>query len=121
MTESTIILNAGKTRVATLLLEFLYGAWSQSSTAITTGDTTLTGEITATGMARKAMTGTNPTSYVAQMSATWTAGTSYTLHKFALFNASSGGAMLMEYLNTTGITLVSGQSITGTAQVIVSA
>jgi hypothetical protein len=122
-----IIKNDGKTTVATRLISntpaaFLYGALSEDSSAESTSGTTLAGEITVSDLARAEMTATNPSSYIAQWVYTWTVGTghTYAIRSFGLFNASSGGNMLIQHLWAAAQNLVGGSTFTVTAQIAVS-
>lgn len=117
--------NDGKTTLATRAIAntpaaFTYMAVSEDTTAESATGTTLTGEITDSGLARASVTCTNPSSYVTQWTHTWTATAIKAIRKVAIFNASSGGNMLMEHLFTSAYTTASGSSLTIVAQMITS-
>jgi len=96
---------------------FTYIAVGTSNTAVAVGDTTLTAEITDTGLGRAAgtvsrvtTTGTNDTF---QITKTWTATGSKTIEEVGVFNAASTGTMLSHAL-TTSKAVANGETLTGT-------
>lgn len=119
--------NDGKTTLAARAIAntpapFSHMAVSEDTAAEVETGTTLTGEITDSGLARVACTCTNPSSYVTQWVGSWASITATkALMKLALFNASSGGNMLMEHLFPVVQNVVSGSTFTGTVQMTTSA
>lgn len=120
-----IITNAGKAQLALLAGDasatpFTYLAVGTSATAVAATDTTLTAEITDTGLARAAGTVSRVTTTVTndtlQVTYTWTATGNKTVEEVGLFNASSAGTMLGHALTTTK-TLVNTDILVGTYQV----
>jgi hypothetical protein len=96
---------------------FTYIAVGTSSTAVAVGDTTLTAEITDTGLARAAgtvsrvtTTGANDTYQIVK---TWTATGSKTIEEVGVLNASSAGTLLSHAL-TTSKAVVNGETLTAT-------
>lgn len=92
-----------------------YIALTANSTTPAATDTTLTGEITTNGLARAqatdAHTSGNPSS-VLSYTFTYTGSSSVTIAKVGLFNASSGGTLVLETLLTTsGTVSASGDTI----------
>lgn len=121
-----ILKNDGKTTLATRAIAdspaaFTYLAVSENTDAEAATGTTLTGEITDTGLARAAATCTNPSSYVTQWTKTWTASGSKALRKLAIFNAASTGNMLMEHLFASAKNVADGDTFTATVQMTTSA
>lgn len=117
--------NDGKTTLATRAISntpaaFTFMAVSANTSAEVATGTTLTAEITTLGLARAAATCSNPSSYVTQWTKTWTATGNATVAKIAIFNAASGGNMLMEHLLPTARTLITDDTFTGTAQMTTS-
>jgi hypothetical protein len=117
--------NDGKATMATRIISntpapFTYLAVSENTDAEVATGTTLTGEITDTGLARAAATCTNPSSYVTQLVKTWSATGTKVLAKLAIFNAASGGNMLMEHLFPAVKTTAAGKTFTGTVQIVTS-
>lgn len=101
---------------------FTYGALSENTDAEVATGTTLTGEIAGgDGLARAAMTCSNPSAYVTQWVHTWTATTTKSVRKFAIFNAGSGGNMLMEHLFTVTKGVILNETLTVTAQMTTTA
>lgn len=96
---------------------FTYIALGTSSTAPAIGDTTLTAEITDTGLERAAGTVSRVTTTGAndtyQITKTWTATGSKTIEEVGVFNADTGGTMLSHAL-TTSKAVANGETITGT-------
>ena len=122
-----ILKNDGKATLATRAIAdtpaaFSHMALSENTDAEVATGTTLTGEITDTGLARVACTCTNPSSYVTQWVGSWINITaSKALMKLAIFNAASGGNMLMEHLFPAAQNVVAGSTFTGTVQMTTSA
>lgn len=107
---SNIITNAGKAQIALLAgdataVPFTYLAVGTSTTAVAATDTTLTAEITDTGLARAAGTVSRVTTTVSndtlQVVYTWTATGTKTVEEVGLFNAASAGTMLGHALTTS--------------------
>lgn len=77
---------------------FTYLALGTSTTAPAAGDTTLTAEITDTGLARKAATvsqvTTTQTNDTLQLATNWTATGTKTVEECGAFNAASSGTMI---------------------------
>lgn len=105
-----IVTNAGKAQLALLAgdataVPFTYLAVGTSSTAVAATDTTLTAEITDTGLARASATVSRVTTTVTndtyQASYTWTATGSKTVQEVGVFNAASTGTMLSHALTGT--------------------
>lgn len=122
---NNIITNAGKAQLALLAGDatatpFTYLAVGTSATAVAATDTTLTAEITDTGLARAAGTVSRVTTTVTndtlQVTYTWTATGSKTVEEVGLFNASSAGTMLGHALTTSKV-LVNTDQLVGTYQV----
>ena len=120
-----IITNAGKAQIALLAgdssaVPFTYLAVGTSSTAVAATDTTLTAEITDTGLERAAATVSRVTTTVTndtlQLVKMWTASGTKTIEETGLFNASSAGTMLGHAL-TTSKTVNNGEAIQITYQV----
>lgn len=93
-----------------------YGALSTNATAEAVTGTTLTGEIATAGLCRAAMTCTNPSTYVFQLAKVWTSTQTIEIMKFAVFNDSTAGNMMGEHLFSVAKGLISGETITITAQ-----
>lgn len=98
-----------------------YGALSTNATAESTAGTTLTGELATAGLCRAAMTCTNPSTYVFQLSHAWTSTETREIRKFAVFNDSTAGNMMGEHLFSVTKGLISGEALTITAQGTVAA
>lgn len=120
-----IITNAGKAQMALLAGDasatpFTYLAVGTSATAVAATDTTLTAEITDTGLARAAGTVSRITTTVTNdtlnVTYTWTASGSKTIEEIGLFNAASAGTMLGHAL-TTSKSVVNTDVLIGTYQV----
>lgn len=118
--------NAGKAQAALLYGDstatpFTYLAVGTSSTAFAASQTTLVAEITTNGLARAAATISRVTTTVAndtyQAVKVWTASGSLTVEEVGYFNASSAGTMGGRALTTTK-SIVSGETLTATYQVI---
>jgi hypothetical protein len=109
--ETVAIRMISSTRAA-----FTYGALSSNATAESTAGTTLTGEIATAGLQRAAMTCTNPSTYVFQMAYVWTSTQTVEIMKVAFFNDSTAGNMLGEHLFSVAKGLISGETLTITAQ-----
>lgn len=91
-----------------------YIALTENATAPAAGDTTLTGELTGSGLQRQQATyahtdGTNTTTLV--KSFTSADATARTINKAGLFNASTAGSLTFETLVPNPPTLVSGDSV----------
>lgn len=121
-TVDNIVTNAGKAQLALLTgdasaVPFTYLALGTSATAVAATDTTLTAEITDSGLERAAGTvsrvTTTTTNDTYQITKTWTATGSKTVEEVGVFNAASAGTMLSHAL-TTSKTVSSGETITGT-------
>lgn len=91
-----------------------YIALTENASAPAAGDTTLTGELTGSGLQRQQGTyahtnGTGTTT----LSKTFTSsdGTARTISKAGLFNAPSVGTLMLETLVPSPPTLVSGDSV----------
>ena len=97
---------------------FPYGALSSNATAESTAGTTLTGEIGTAGLGRAAMTCTQPSTYVIQWAKSWTSTQTIDIMKFAIFSGATSGSQLMEHLFSGTKGLVSGESLTITAQMM---
>jgi hypothetical protein len=117
-----LVTNAGFAQLALLAGDasatpFTYLAVGTSSTAPAVTDTTLTAEITDTGLARVAGTVSRVTTTVAndsyRITTTWTASGSKTIEEVGVFNASSAGTMLSHAL-TTSKAVSNGETLTGT-------
>lgn len=122
---NNIITNAGKAQLALLAGDatatpFTYLAVGTSATAVAATDTTLTAEITDTGLARVAGTVSRVTTTVTndtlQVTYTWTATGNKTVEEVGLFNASSAGTMLGHALTTSKV-LANTDVLIGTYQV----
>lgn len=120
-----IITNAGKAQLALLAGDasatpFTYLAVGTSATAVAATDTTLTAEITDTGLARAAGTVSRVTTTVTNdtlnVTYTWTATGNKTVEEVGLFNASSAGTMLGHALTTSKV-LTNTDTLTATYQV----
>jgi hypothetical protein len=101
----------------TSAVPFTYIAVGTSSTAVAVGDTTLTAEITDSGLERAAgtvsrvtTTGANDTFQIVK---TWTATGSKTIEEVGVFNDATAGTMLSHAL-TTSKAISSGETIQGT-------
>jgi hypothetical protein len=122
-----ILKNNGRTAlasraIANTLGPFTYLALSTDAAAEVATGTTLTNEITGSGLARAAATCTCPSDYVSQWVYTWatiTAGV--TIAKLAIFNAATGGYILMEHLFPTAKPVGAGDTFTATVQMTTSA
>lgn len=122
---SNIITNVGKAQIALLAgdataIPFTYLAVGTSNTAVAATDTTLTAEISTSGLARAAGTvsrvTTTTTNDTYQVTYTWTASGSVTVEEVGVFNAASVGTMLGHALTTTK-TLANTDILQGTYQV----
>ncbi len=109
-TVQNIFTNAGKAQMALLAgdptaVPFTYIAVGTSATAVSASDTTLTAEITDTGLARASGTVTRITTSVTndtyQISKVFTATGTKTVNEVGVFNASSSGTMLSHALTGT--------------------
>lgn len=121
-----IMKNDGKTTLATRAIAntpaaFTYMAVSENTDAEVATGTTLTGEITGSGLDRVACTCTNPSSYVTQWVGSYSVTGTKALKKLAIFNAGASGNMLMEHLFPTVKNVVNGDVFTGTVQMTTSA
>lgn len=106
-TVKNLVTNAGKAQIALLIgdstaIPFLYLAVGTSTTAVAVTDTTLTAEITDTGLARAAGTVSRTTTTVTndtyQITKTWTASGTKTVEEIGVLTASSGGVLLSHAL-----------------------
>jgi hypothetical protein len=109
-TVDNIVTNAGKAQLALLTgdasaVPFTYLAVGTSATAVAATDTTLTAEITDSGLERAAGTVSRVTTTVTndtfQITKTWTASGSKTVEEVGVFNAASAGTMLSHALTTS--------------------
>lgn len=107
---NNIITNAGKAQLALLAGDasatpFTYLAVGTSATAVAATDTTLTAEITDSGLARAAATVSRVTTTVTndtlQLTYTWSVTGTKTVEEVGIFNASSAGTMLGHALTTS--------------------
>lgn len=106
-----LITNAGKAAMAGLfgntgaITAFTYLALGTSATAVAATDTTLTAEITDTGLARTSATvsrvTTSVTNDTTRFTYTWTASGNKTVNEAGIFNASSSGIMASHLLTGT--------------------
>lgn len=105
-----IITNAGKAQIALLAgdataIPFTFLAVGTSNTAVAATDTTLTAEVSTSGLARAAGTVSRVTTTVTndtlQVTFTWTASGTVAIEEIGLFNAASVGTMLGHALTTT--------------------
>lgn len=119
---NNLVTNAGFAQLALLAGDasatpFTFLAVGTSSTAPAVTDTTLTAEITDTGLARVAGTVSRVTTTVTndtyRITTTWTATGSKTIEEVGVFNASSAGTMLSHAL-TTSKAVANGETLTGT-------
>lgn len=123
-TVDNIVTNAGKAQLALLTgdasaVPFTYLALGTSSTAVAATDTTLTAEITDSGLERATGTvsriTTTTTNDTFQITKTWTATGAKTVEEVGVLNAASTGTLLSHAL-TTSKAVSSGETITGTYQ-----
>ena len=121
-TVKNLVTNAGFALLASLCgdaaaVPFTYIAVGTDSTAVAVTDTTLTAEITDTGLERAAGTVSRVTTTVTndtyQITKTWTATGSKTIEEVGVFNAASDGTMLSHAL-TTSKAVESGETLTAT-------
>lgn len=107
-----IVTNAGKAQLALLAgdstaIPFTYFAVGTSTTAVAAGDTTLTAEITDSGLARAVGAISRVTTTTAndtyQLALTFTASASKTVEEIGVFNAASVGTMLSHALTTSKV------------------
>ena len=120
-----LVVNAGLAAVAGLLLndvagdDFDYLAVGTDSTAASASQTALLAEISDSGLARAASTGTRVTTTVtndtAQLVHTWTVTGTKSIREMGVFNAASGGTMLARSTDT--ISVASGDSLSLTYRV----
>ncbi len=117
-----IVTNAGKAQVALLIGDasatpFTYLALGTSSAAVGASQTTLTTEITDSGLQRAAGTVSRTTTTVTNdtytLTKTFTATGSKTVEEVGVFNASSSGTMLSRALTGTK-SLSNGEQLTVT-------
>lgn len=117
-----IITNAGKAQVALLIGDasatpFTYLALGTSSAAVGASQTTLSAEITDSGLQRAAGTVSRTTTTVTNdtytVTKTFTATGSKTVEEVGVFNASSSGTMLSRALTGTK-SLTNGEQLTVT-------
>ena len=122
------ITTAGMAQIALLAgdasaVPFTYIAVGTDSTAESSGHTTLTAEITDTGLARAAATvsrvTTTATNDTLQLTHTWTASGSKTVEEVGIFNAASAGTMLGRKI-TGSKAVINGETLTGTYKVVFS-
>ena len=117
--------NAGKAAIAGLagntggLTAFTYLAVGTSNTAVNAADTTLTAEVSTSGLGRAASTVSRITTTVTndtlQLNHQWTASGTVTVQEVGIFNAASTGIMLGHAL-TGAKTVNSGDVLVGTYQ-----
>lgn len=94
-----------------------YVALTENTGAPAAGDTALTGELTASGLGRAQGTYAHTAgagSYTITKAFTSSDATTRTIHKAALFNASSAGTMPFESALPADAILVSGDTLTVT-------
>lgn len=117
-----LVTNAGFAQLALLCgdasaVPFTYLAVGTSSTAVAATDTTLTAEITDSGLERATGTVSRVTTTVTndtyQITKTWTASGNKTVEEVGVLTASSGGVLLSHAL-TTSKAVTSGETLTGT-------
>lgn len=100
-----------------------YIALTENNTAPAAGDTALTGELTASGLGRAqaayAHTG-GASTYTLTKTFTSSDGTSRTINKVGVFNASSSGTLVFTTAVPSPPTLVSGDSLTITETVTIT-
>lgn len=122
---NNIITNAGKAQLALLAGDatatpFTYLAVGTSATAVAATDTTLTAEITDSGLERAVGTVSRVTTTVTndtlQVTKTWSVTGTKTVEEVGLFNASSAGTMLGHAL-TTSKAVANTDTLVGTYQV----
>lgn len=92
-----------------------YLALTENATAPAAGDTTLTGELTASGLGRAQATYAHTagaSTYTLTKAFTSSDATPRTINKMAVFNASSAGTMPFESAVPSPPTLVSGDQLT---------
>lgn len=92
-----------------------YVGLTENTGAPAAGDTTLTGELTASGLGRAQGTYAHTagaSSYTITKAFTSSDATTRTIHKAALFNASSAGTMPFESALPADAILVSGDTLT---------
>ena len=103
---------------------FGYVANGSGSTDAAAAQTALVSENTGSGSDRAAVTPTSETTTTTddtlRFTKTWTFSGSKTLREFGIFNASSDGVMLARYVLTADKSLVSGETYTLTADVVVA-
>lgn len=125
-TVNNLITSAGKAQLALLAGDatatpFTYLALGTSNTAPAVGQTTLSTEITDTGLARAVATISRITTNVAndtlQLLYTWTASGTKVVEECGIFNAVSVGTMLGRALTSTK-TVLNGETIQVTYKVI---
>lgn len=122
-TVDNVVTNVGKAELANLTgnvstpVEFTYLAVGTSATAVDATDTTLTAEITDTGLERASGTvsreTTTTTNDTFKITNTWTATGSKTVEEVGVFNDASAGTMLSHAL-TTSKAVTSGETLTAT-------
>lgn len=111
------LMNTGKAEIAKLMngvdtpTAFTYMAIGSGSTAEAATQTALVTEITTNGGARAAAT----CAYVANYTARWTRlfefSGNVTLREVGIFNASSGGDMLLRHVYAADKTYINGESV----------
>lgn len=97
-----------------------YIGLSTDGTAPAATDTTLTGELTGSGLQRQQATyghTAGATTFTLTKTFTSSDGTSRTIQKIGVFNASSGGTLVFETALASPPTLVSGDQLTITETV----
>jgi hypothetical protein len=119
---------AGKAAFADLcgdvnsIAAFTYLELGSSDTAFVDTQTALVTAITGSGLARAAATVTRATTTdtndTLQLAKTWTASGSATVREIGVFNASSSGTMAARSTLTTARSLTSGNTYTGTYQIV---
>jgi len=124
-----IITTVGKAAIAGLVgntgsvSAFTYLAVGTSSTAVAVGDTTLTAEVTDSGLERASATVSRVTTTVTndtiQLAKTWTATAAKTIEECGALNASSSGVLLGHKL-TGSVALTITDTLTITYQIAFS-
>ena len=102
----------------TALAAFTQLAISNSTAAESATSTSFTGEYATAGLAPAVATFTYSTAYVAQWTYTWTSTETTTIHKVAV--KSTASYYLMEHLFVVDKGIISGETFTGTVQMLVS-
>lgn len=108
--------NAGKVGIAKRINgvtqnAFTYIAIGSGSTAEAATQTALVTEITTNGGARAAGTATYVANYIARLTKLFSFTGNVTLREVAIFDASSGGNMLMRHVYAADKTYINGESV----------